>query len=93
MNTTTGTILKTTPIIPQFINECIFESENNKTHSFTILDAFESAEKQYGKLSHSSQFYVNEMINTLIESEVLLRKGNSLYYKYIPLQQYKKIDV
>jgi hypothetical protein len=68
------------PMIPQFINECIIESENNQQASFEIIDAFTHAEKHYGKLNYNGLFYINEIINSLIETDILTKKGNSLHY-------------
>lgn len=74
------TLQSITPIIPQFINDLILESEQKNINSFGILNCYESAEKHYGKLSYQKLFYVNEMIKLAIESNLLIQKGNMLYY-------------
>jgi len=68
------------PIIPQFINEIILELQHKNINSIGILECYERAEKHYGKLSYQGLFYVNEMINITIESDLLIKRGNTLYY-------------
>jgi hypothetical protein len=67
-------------LIPKFIDDCIRDSKQKNCQSFQMIDAFANAEKQYGTLNYKSLFYVQEMINLLIETDVLIKKGNSLYY-------------
>lgn len=64
------------PMVPHFISTAF---KDNNVVSINLVDLYSLAEEYYGTLDYSRLYYVNEMLKGLIDDDIIIQKGNTIY--------------